>query len=120
MLSPRAVQNNIAQGPGPSTSALVPENNEMLDASDSDEENPSATKLRNLRRQAHVQAQQIAKMQSIINQLASQLIATPNERPSTKKPKMSAPEKYDGSREELQTFLTNINLYCEFNEVPND
>jgi hypothetical protein len=62
----------------------------------------------------------MAEMQSIINQLASQLMATPNERPSTKKPKMSAPEKYDGSREELRTFLTNIDLYCEFNEVPNN
>jgi hypothetical protein len=110
----------MAQGPGPSTPAPAPENDEMLDASDSDEENPSATELRNLRRQAHVQAQQMAEMQSMINQLASQLMATPNERPSTKKPKMSAPEKYDGSREELRTFLTNIDLYCEFNEVPND
>jgi hypothetical protein len=47
----------MAQGLGPLTSALVLENDEMLDASDSDEENPSATELRNLRRQAHVQAQ---------------------------------------------------------------
>jgi hypothetical protein len=94
----------------------------MLDASDSDsEENPSATELRNLRQQAHVQAQQMVEMQNMINQLASQLMATPNERPvSTKKPKMASPEKYDGGREELRTFLTNIDLYCEFNEVPND
>jgi hypothetical protein len=54
MSSLRAVQNNMAQGLEPSTLALVPENDEMLDASDSDEENPSATELRNLRRQAYV------------------------------------------------------------------
>jgi hypothetical protein len=119
MSSPRAAQNNMAQGPGPSQ---APENDVMLDASDSDsEENPSATELRNLRRQAHIQAQQMVELQNMINQLASQLMATPNERPSTtKKPKMAAPEKYDGSREELRTFLTKIDLYCEFNEVPND
>jgi hypothetical protein len=57
MSSLRAVQNNMAQGLGPSTLALVLENDKMLDASDLDEESPSATKLRNLRRQAHVQAQ---------------------------------------------------------------
>jgi hypothetical protein len=119
MSSPRAAQNNMAQGPGPSQ---APAHDEMLDASDSDsEENPSATELRNLRQQAHVQAQQMVEMQNMINQLASQLMATPNERPvSTKKPKMASPEKYDGGREELRTFLTNIDLYCEFNEVPND
>jgi hypothetical protein len=54
MLSLRAVQNNMAQGLGPLTLALVPENDKMLDASDLDEKSPSATKLRNLRRQAHV------------------------------------------------------------------
>ena len=107
----------MAQGPGPSTPAPV--NDEMLDASDSDSED-NARELRNLRQQAHVQNQQMVEMQNMINQLASQLMATPNERPSTtKKPKMAAPEKYDGSREELRTFLTKVDLYCEFNEVPN-
>ncbi|EMD68946.1 hypothetical protein COCSADRAFT_77287, partial [Bipolaris sorokiniana ND90Pr] len=47
------------------------------------------------------------------------LMAISNERP-LKKPKMATLEKYDGSRTELRTFLTNIDLYCEFNEVPND
>ncbi|EMD60675.1 hypothetical protein COCSADRAFT_98784, partial [Bipolaris sorokiniana ND90Pr] len=51
--------------------------------------------------------------------LMGQLMATLNEKP-LKKPKMATLEKYDGSRTELRTFLTNIDLYCEFNEVPND
>lgn len=120
MSAPRVTQNNTAQGPGPS--APAPANDEMLDASDSEaEDTPSATELRHLRQQAQVQSRQMLEMQNMINQLASQLMATPNERSSTtKKPKMASPEKYDGSREELRTFLTNIDLYCEFNEVPND
>lgn len=120
MSAPRVTQNNAAQGPGPS--APAPANDEMLDASDSEaEDTPSATELRHLRQQAQVQSRQMLEMQNMINQLASQLMATPNERSSTtKKPKMASPEKYDGSREELRTFLTNIDLYCEFNEVPND
>ncbi|KAH7559971.1 reverse transcriptase [Bipolaris maydis] len=30
------------------------------------------------------------------------------------------PDKYDGNREGLRTFLTNIELYCGYHEVPND
>ena len=51
--------------------------------------------------------------------MVSQLMATPNEKPPPK-PKMAVPEKYEGARNELRTFLTNIDLYCEFNQVPND
>jgi hypothetical protein len=47
-------------------------------------------------------------------------MATPNEKLVVKKPKMASPEKYDGSCSELRTFLTNVDLYCEFNEVPSD
>jgi hypothetical protein len=118
MSLPSVAQNNVAQGPGPSQAPPV---EEMLDASDSEsEDTPAVRELKNLRRQAHVQAQQMAGMQDMINQLAGQLMATPNERKSIKKPKMAAPEKYDGSREELRTFLTNVDLYCEFNEVPTE
>ena len=94
----------------------------MLNASNLDiEENYNVRELRNLRRQAYIQAQQVARMQDIINQLVGQLIATLNKQSSTtKKPKMASPEKYDGGREELRTFLTNIDLYCEFNEVPSN
>ena len=46
-------------------------------------------------------------------------MATPNEK-LLKKLKIATLEKYDGSRTELRTFLTNINLYYKFNEVPND
>ncbi|EMD58187.1 hypothetical protein COCSADRAFT_75403, partial [Bipolaris sorokiniana ND90Pr] len=46
-------------------------------------------------------------------------MATPNEKP-IKKPKMATPDKYDGNREGLRTFLTTIELYCGYNDVPND
>ena len=100
----------------------MPENEEMLEASDSDtEDDPSVREVRNLRRQAHVQAQQMAAMMDMINQLSNQLMATPNERPAaTRKPKIAAPEKFGGDREKLRTFLTHTDLYCEYNEVPTD
>ncbi|OWY54200.1 hypothetical protein AALT_g8743 [Alternaria alternata] len=81
----------------------MPENEEMLEASDSNtKDDPSAREIRNLRRQA-------------------QLIATPNERPvATRKPKIAAPEKFRGDQEKLQTFLTYTDLYCEYNEVPTN
>jgi hypothetical protein len=49
-------QNNMAQGLGPATPAQpIPENEEMLEALDSDtKDDPSAQEVRNLRRQAHV------------------------------------------------------------------
>ncbi|KAH7563016.1 reverse transcriptase [Bipolaris maydis] len=75
--------------------------------------------LVNLRREGQNQARQIAELQNMINQLTSQLMATPNEKP-IKKPKMATPDKYDGNREGLRTFLTTIELYCGYNEVPND
>lgn len=94
----------------------------MLKASDAElEEDRDIRELRNLRRIATTQAQQLARMQDIINQLASQLIATPNKQPvTTRKPKIASPEKYRGDRDKLQVFFTNINLYCKYNEVPNN
>jgi hypothetical protein len=50
MLSLRAIQNNIVQSLELLTLALVLENNKMLNASNLDKKNSSATKLRNLRR----------------------------------------------------------------------
>ena len=100
----------------------MPENEEMLEASNSDtKDDTSAREIRNLRRQAQVQAQQIAAIIDIINQLSNQLIATPNERPvATRKPKIAAPEKFRGDQEKLQIFLTYTNLYCEYNKVPTN
>jgi hypothetical protein len=94
----------------------------MLEALDSDtEDDPSAREVRNLRRQAYVQAQQIVAIIDIINQLLNQLIATLNERPAaTRKLKIAAPEKFRGDREKLRTFLTYTDLYCEYNEVPTN
>ena len=76
--------------------------------------------LRNLRREAQERARQMAEMQSMINQLTSQLMATPNERKALKKPKIATPEKFDGDRTKLRTFLTSVDLYCEFNEVEEE
>ena len=46
-------------------------------------------------------------------------MATLNERP-VKKPKMATPEKFNSNRSDLRMFLTNIDLFCEFNEVPTN
>ena len=63
----------MAQGQGPAMLAHpMPENEEMLEASDSDtKDDPSAREIRNLRRQAYVQAQQMAAMIDMINQLSN-------------------------------------------------
>lgn len=47
-------------------------------------------------------------------------MATLNKKRSLTKPKIAAPEKFDGTHTELWTFLTNINLYCEYNRVLTD
>ena len=47
-------------------------------------------------------------------------MATPNEKKSIIKPKIAAPKKFDGTHTKLWTFLTNIDLYCEYNGVPTD
>ncbi len=115
MLLLSVAQNNIAQSLELSQALLV---KKMLDASNLELEDTLAVReLKNLRRQAYIQAQQIARIQNIINQLAGQLIATPNEQKPTKKPKIAASKKYNRSQKKLRTFLTNVNLYYEFNKV---
>ncbi|KAH7551035.1 reverse transcriptase [Bipolaris maydis] len=100
------------QGPGPMPNPAI--DDEMLTPSDDEEET-----MDNPRQMAEIHARQMAEMQAMINQLTSQLMATPNEKP-IKKPKMATPDKYDGNREGLRTFLTTIELYCGYNDVPND
>jgi hypothetical protein len=39
--------------------------------------------------------------------------------PTLSAPKMATPEKYEGGRTELLSFLTNIDLFCLRNKVPN-
>ncbi|EMD58075.1 hypothetical protein COCSADRAFT_104825, partial [Bipolaris sorokiniana ND90Pr] len=46
-------------------------------------------------------------------------IATLNKKP-IRKPKIATLDKYDRSRTKLRTFLTNINLYYRYNNVPNN
>jgi hypothetical protein len=101
----------------------------MLDDDDSDEEseaeatppttNVPSNAVRDLKRQARTQAKQMSSMMDLIAQLTAQVMAG-GSTPTVKKPKMTAPEKYEGGRTELRAFLTNIDLYCELNEVPND
>ncbi|EMD85001.1 hypothetical protein COCHEDRAFT_1045071, partial [Bipolaris maydis C5] len=103
------------QSPGPVPTPAI--DDEMLTPSDDevDDDAHNLRELRNLRHQATIHARQMAEMQAMINQLTSQLMATPNEKP-IKKPKMATPDKYDGNREGLRTFLTNIELYCGYND----
>jgi hypothetical protein len=98
----------------------------MLDDDDSDEESEAEATptiapeaVRDLKRQARTQAKQISSLMDLIAQLSAQVMAGGGT-PASKKPKMTAPEKYEGGRTELRSFLTNIDLYCELNEVPND
>ncbi|EMD69865.1 hypothetical protein COCSADRAFT_78478, partial [Bipolaris sorokiniana ND90Pr] len=46
-------------------------------------------------------------------------IATLNKKP-IRKLKIVTLDKYHRSRTKLRTFLTNINLYCRYNDVPNN
>jgi hypothetical protein len=55
----------------------------------------------------------------LVTQLAAQVTRTLAEAPALK-PKIALPEKYEGGRNELQAFLTNIDLYCGFNNVLNN
>ena len=107
------------QGPGPAPTPAL--DDEMLTPSDEEDDDDAHNlrELRNLRRQATIHAQQMAAMQDMLNQLTAQLMATPNER-RMPKPKMAPPEKFDGNSHDLWTFLTNVDLYCEYNEVPMD
>ena len=108
-----------AVAPGPSTAPPV--DDDMLDNSDEDDDDLDQTEtIKDLKRQTRAQARQITSMMELVNQLTAQVMATPNERPRVTKPKMTAPEKFDGNALELQTFLTNIDLYCEYNGTPNE
>ncbi|EMD85461.1 hypothetical protein COCHEDRAFT_1041538, partial [Bipolaris maydis C5] len=103
------------QSPGPVHNPAI--DDEMLTPDDGEEGDGSVLRAyESLRRQNEIQARQMAEMQAMINQLTSQLMATPNEKP-IKKPKMATPDKYDGNREGLRTFLTTIELYCGYNEM---
>ena len=107
-----------------------PLDDEMLDQeepeSETEEQTPDSGQhpretMNDLKRQSRTQARQITALMETINQLTAQLMATPNEKPrALPKPKMATPEKYEGGRSELRAFLTNIDLYCEFNEVPSE
>ena len=55
-----------------------------------------------------------------LTDLATQLVAQFGASKGKPKGKMASPEKYEGGREGLKPFLTNINLYCRFNNVLND
>ena len=50
----------------------------------------------------------------LVTQLSAQVTRTLGEAHALK-PKMAHPEKFDGGKDELRSFLTNIDLYCGFN-----
>ena len=108
-----------AAAPGPSRTS-PPLDDEMLENSDSEEEdNHQNETVRDFKRQLRAQAKQTASLMELVTQLTAQIMATPNERPKPP-PKMATPEKYDGGRTELRTFLTTIELYCEFHGPADD
>ena len=123
--------NQFTQGQEPTAAAPTPSpalDDEMLegsgsdsDSSDDENNDTNQAEVRDLKRRLRMQekqhsdqAKQMAAMQEMMAQMVSQLMATPNEKPPPK-PKMAVPEKYEGGRNELRTFLTNIDLYCGFN-----
>jgi hypothetical protein len=59
------------------------------------------------------QANQIQQLEAQISELMAAVTARPG--PGGPTAKLSVPEKYEGGREGLKTFLTNMDLYCRFN-----
>jgi len=95
----------------------------MLDT-DSEAEEPTVSikSFHNLQQQTRAQAQQIASLMELINQMTAQHAAPQQtfQPAALPAPKMAAPEKYEGGRIELPAFLTNMDLYCLKHNVPND
>ncbi len=114
-----------AGGPaGPS----VPVKDKILpkEESDSEDENQvTPEELEGLRTQVSEQVKasrhQAQTLKQIIEALTilTEQATTPVVR-QTPRPRMKAPEKYEGDRSELRSFLTNIDLYCTYNEVPTE
>jgi hypothetical protein len=117
-----------AAAAGPSNNPTLDEDMLEDEESDSEEDTPGpattarpevVAENRRLREQVEQQARQISSVMELVTQLAAQVTRTPAEA-TTPKPKISTPEKYEGGRNELRAFLTNIDLYCGFNGVPNE
>jgi hypothetical protein len=90
------------------------------DDDDDEEETVSPAAFKDLKRQQRIQARQAGAMMELIAQLTAQLTARDGHAPAPRKPRIATPEKYEGGRTELRAFLTNVDLYCELNDVPND
>jgi hypothetical protein len=91
--------------------------------SEADEtEEVSAESFNDLKRQTRAQARQITSLMDLVSQMTAQVLATqPTPQATTQSaPKMANPEKYEGGRTELPAFLTNMDLFCLRNKVPND
>src|SRR5215213_11763282 len=87
----------------------------------------TADKIKELQRKLEELGEQEAQLRESRDQvdtltdLAAQLVAQFGASKTGKpKGKMASPEKYEGGREGLKPFLTNIDLYCRFNNVLND
>jgi hypothetical protein len=149
-MSAHVNQGVVAGNQAPANRRPTPEDDEMLDDDDndsSDEEDlagpstrpaavasasapvnpsmdptahlPSPEAFISLKQQADNQAAQINQLLETIAQLTAQVLK-PTEPKSTPKPRIATPDKYEGGRSELRAFLTNIELYCGYYNVPND
>jgi hypothetical protein len=80
---------------------------------------PSPEAFISLKRQADEQAAQINQLLETIASLTATVLK-PNEPKTAAKPRIATPDKYEGGRQELRAFLTNIELYCAYYNAPND
>lgn len=111
------------QATTPGSSSAPPRDTDMQDEEDSEgEEEITPEAFKDLKRQGAMQARQLASLLDLVSQLTGQITARPRDNGTTthRKPKVATPEKYEGGRTELRAFLTNIDLYCELNDVPDD
>ena len=80
----------------------------------------TADDIQGLQQLAKRQARQISDLIDVLGVLTTQLTARATMNGTSSRPKMASPEKYAGGQAELAPFLTNINLYYAFNEVPSE
>ena len=117
----------MADQAGPSTQNGPPppygnnQNADNVDMDDGDSSEEEADDVTHLRQQVTMQGQQITALMDSLAQAMAQIVtlnqtqarapAAPTQGSRPTKPKMRAPERYDGTPEKLGPFLTNIDLY---------
>ena len=125
-MADQAGPSNQSGPPPPYGNNQNANNVDMEDGETSDEENDDVA---HLRRQITTQGQQITVLMDNLAQAMAQIVtlnrAAPTQQgppagPRASKPKMRAPERYNGTPEGLGPFLTDMDLFCQYNEIPND